>query len=382
MFTRSLRPRTSFRSSHFYNPLDKRIMKTSGSVKDDILGSIQQYSEVKDLGYDLLKRQSHPDLDLSFKQLQAYIRQGLTFFGAAYQTHYRSSPLVYYYAFMNFAKAIVFLYDYHQFQSGKIYHGLTTPVPGSDNFRDHSIEVKTDGVFQKFYTKVLGEGVANTTLGILDLLSYISDLTHEFRTFKLGEFSTYPCKYAVVRWGEEEQEQEQHRGVIAAGVLGASPRRLEEILKNHFTEVNLERESAMEMFDLRFEEIRGFTFWETKDPYIMPIMPPNTNPETDLERALGNYFSQNPFADSFLFKINAKMRTGTLNQIPMNEPIAIYTLMFYFGSLVRYHPQILEEMLTKKEAQLIESFVRATPITFLRYVRNVLDGDYFAYTLR
>jgi hypothetical protein len=89
-----------YRSAHFNFPLNKTITKTSSTVKDDILGSIQLYSEIKDLGYDLLQRQSHPDLDASFKQLQAYIRQGVTFFGAAYQTHYRSSPLVYYYAFM------------------------------------------------------------------------------------------------------------------------------------------------------------------------------------------------------------------------------------------------------------------------------------------
>jgi hypothetical protein len=363
-----------WRSAHFNSPLHKKIMKTSGTVKDDILRSIQQYSEVTDLGYDLLQRQSHPDSGTSFKRFQAYIRQGLTFFGAADQTHYRASPLLYYYAFMNLAKAIVFLYD-HGFTAGHIYHGLT-PAPGTGNFRDHFIKVKTSGVFQSFYKQILGENIATETkLGVLGLLSYISDLTYEHRFFNLGESSSYPCKYAVVQWEGEEQ----YRGLIAAGVVGASKSRLQEILWDHFSEVGLYPASAEGVFELRFEEITGFTFWETKNLYSMPT---TESPETDLLHALGSHFSQNPFADSFLLRINARMQIEASNQICMNEAIAIYALMFYFGSLVRYHPQILEEMLTRKEAQIIESFVKSTPITFLRYMRNALDGNYFAYTQR
>jgi hypothetical protein len=323
---------------------------------------------------DLLDRQSHQDLDTSFKRFQAYIRQGLTFFGAAYQTHYRASPLLYYYAFMNFAKAMVFLYD-HSFTAGHVYHGLT-PSPGTGNFRDHFIEVKTSGVFQSFYNQILGQNIAaNTKLGVLGLLSYISDLTYEHRFFNLGASSSYPCKYAVVQWEEEEQ----YRGLIAAGVVGASKNRLQAILQHDFSEVELHPPSAKAVFELRFEEIEGFVFWETKNLYSMPT---TQSPEADLLHALGSHFSQNPFADSFLLRINAKMEIAAANPIYMNEAIAIYALMFYFGSLVRYHPQILEAMLTRKEAQIIESFVKSTPITFVRYMRNALDGNYFAYTQR
>jgi hypothetical protein len=371
--TNATRRAGRWRSAHFNSPLHKQIMKTSGIVKEDILGSIRKYTEVTDLAYDLLQRQSHLDLDASFKRFQAYIRQGLTFFGAADQMHYRASPLVYYYAFVNFAKAIGFLYNLGSW-SGKIYHGLS-PAPGTDNFHDHSIQVRADGVFQRLYSHILRENItSNTTLGIVGLLSYISDLTYELRLFNLGESSTYPCKYAVVQWDGEEQ----HRGLIAAGVIGSSTTRLQEMLQDDFTEVELEGVSAEHVFDIRFEEMSGFTFWETKKLYSMPSA---QNPEADLQHTLGNHFSQNPFADSFLLKINAKLQVGA-NQIPMNEAIAIYALMFYFGSLVRYHPEILEAMLTKKEAQIIENFVRATPITFLRYVRNTLDGNYFAYTQR
>jgi hypothetical protein len=129
----------------------------------------------------------------------------------------------------------------------------------------------------------------------------------------------------------------------------------------------------------------GFTFWETIKPYDIPndVNPPEHSLDCilgDMTNALGSHFSQNPFADSFLFKINLKIRGR--NSLFMNEAVAIYALMFYFGSLVRYRPEVLEEMLTWKEAQVIEGFVKSTPLTFLRYTRNLLDGNYFVYKQR
>jgi len=66
----------------------------------------------------------------------------------------------------------------------------------------------------------------------------------------------------------------------------------------------------------------------------------------------------------------------------MNEPVAIYAIMFYLGSLVRYHPEILEAMLAKRDAWMIESFIKSTPTTFLRYIRNLFDENNIVYEQR
>jgi hypothetical protein len=181
--------------------------------------------------------------------------------------------------------------------------------------------------------------------------------------------------------------RQRYRGLIAAGVLGASKEVIISILSAKFSEVSIDHVSAQKVFHISPEEITGFLFWETTKPYDRPD--DADSPEhsldfilQDMVTALGGHFSQNPFADSFLFKINAKMDIQSGNPVFMNEALAIYALMFYFGSLVRYRPEVLEEMLTLKEAQVIESFVKSTPLTFLRYTRNLLDGNYFVYKQR
>ena len=87
-----------------------------------------------------------------------------------------------------------------------------------------------------------------------------------------------------------------------------------------------------------------------------------------------------PFDAPYLITINLRLRTPRL--VVMKEMVAIYTIMFYFGSLVRYRPEVLEGMLLKKDAWMIESFLRSTPITFLRHARNLLDGNYLAFQQR
>jgi YaaC-like Protein len=51
---------------------------------------------------------------------------------------------------------------------------------------------------------------------------------------------------------------------------------------------------------------------------------------------------------------------------PMNEPMAIYLAMFFLGSLVRYRPDVLDELLGTASAWLLESFVASAPLLFLR----------------
>jgi len=70
------------------------------------------------------------------------------------------------------------------------------------------------------------------------------------------------------------------------------------------------------------------------------------------------------------------------NGSPMDEFISTYLLMFFLGSLVRYRPAILEAMLEKEDAWMIESIMRSTPTSFLRHARNALTGERFVFCAR
>ena len=100
-----------FLSKNFPAPLRRQIILSSTLINRELISSFQMYSEVQDLGKDLLKCYTHQDLRNSFVRFQSYIRQAINFYQAAEALHYRASPLLYYYSFMNFAKAITFLRD-------------------------------------------------------------------------------------------------------------------------------------------------------------------------------------------------------------------------------------------------------------------------------
>ena len=116
---------TSYQTTNFPPPLTKIILHTSDTVRSELFGSLNLYAEVKQIAQELPKKHGHRDVSDAFLRFQAYIRQARTFFEAAEVLPPRASPLNYYYAFMNFAKAYIFLCN-PTFVDKNITHGLTT----------------------------------------------------------------------------------------------------------------------------------------------------------------------------------------------------------------------------------------------------------------
>jgi len=123
-------------------------------------------------------------------------------------------------------------------------------------------------------------------------------------------------------------------------------------------------------------------FWETKKEYLGIHAPfiPVEDIVADTVRYLRDYISYIPFEIPILLFLNIKLKTP--REICMNEILAIYVVMSFLGSLVRYRPEVLEHMLEKRDAWIIENFIRSVPTNFLAHARNFLDGQYLAYRLR
>ena len=73
----------------------------------------------------------------------------------------------------------------------------------------------------------------------------------------------------------------------------------------------------------------------------------------------------------FLLCLNVPTATGAY---PMNEEVAVYAVMFFLSSLVRYHPEYMDTIAQSMEAWLIESFVTGAPITLLRSLTSKILG--------
>ena len=48
----------------------------------------------------------------------------------------------------------------------------------------------------------------------------------------------------------------------------------------------------------------------------------------------------------------------------------IYNLMFFFGSITRYHPYLFDEMLTEQQMWIVSEFLRTQPKQFLYIVMS------------
>jgi hypothetical protein len=105
-------------------PFHRQPLISNDTVRRELISSLELYSEIRDLGQELLHAHGHPNSLKSFRRFQAYVRQGVSFFNSAETLPYRSSPLLFYYSFMNLAKAASFLRDPH-YPFGHINHGLT-----------------------------------------------------------------------------------------------------------------------------------------------------------------------------------------------------------------------------------------------------------------
>lgn len=137
---RPVTPFNRFYQKAFYPPFRKIELACASSVQGELIGSLELYSEVKAFGKDLLRANGHTNISDAFLQFQAYIRQARAFFEAAQVLHHRASPLNYYYAFMNFAKAYILLRT-PGFVDRNLVHGLRHTV-NSNTLRKQDLKVQ------------------------------------------------------------------------------------------------------------------------------------------------------------------------------------------------------------------------------------------------
>jgi hypothetical protein len=370
---KAARPIVNWNAKGFPHPFNKQVLTCSGSVRDEILASIDMYAEIKDGGMELLKANGHQNLSEAYLRFQAYIRQAKTFYEAADALHHRAGALIYYYSFLNIAKALIFLKN-PAFVDHNLHHGIKSrPTIGS--LGEQHIQITQDGALQRFYKLVTGQEIAGAKLKVADLLGYCSDVQYEYVRLKYGEPVSFPCRLVI---GLDRDQK--HAFSLIAVLNGQHPafENLRNYIENNFEEVEIAKGAARDMFGMLAEEMATTRFFESKKEWVSPATSEILT--NDVASLLSNLISYNPFNDDRLFVINHPITTPKI--APMQELIAIYCSMYFLSSLVRYRPELLEAMLSTKDAWLIERFIKSAPLTFLRLARNLFDKEYLAFTSR
>lgn len=59
----------------------------------------------------------------------------------------------------------------------------------------------------------------------------------------------------------------------------------------------------------------------------------------------------------------------------LSSAAVIYHIMFFFGSITRYHPDLFDDIISAKENWLVSEFLKTQPIQFLYYMVSKINGS-------
>lgn len=347
------------------------LLKTTRPQSEEIFSSIQYLSEIEEVGLQFLESFGHVGKRKKseiFKYFQAFIRQGKSFFEAAETLDYRSNPLFYYYSFLNLAKAYLCLKQPELFTK-KIMHGLSHEHK-STKFEKQVVTVK-GGLFPVLYKELTGEKITNNfTLNISKLFGYLPDIAHEFSLVDYGP-RKFAYGYSKLCVNSTKKESWPLITLVKYNEIESFKSYFRNF-NNYFEEVTINKDVVRKMLDIDASTMKHYSFYQSKTTYKdnSDQTIPSGLIAKDCFNVVGNYSMELSVKD--VHNIVFFMPLQKNNQIPFNDTLASYVIMFYLGSLVRYFPHYLEGLLNSKHAWIIERFSKSIGVLFLRNINNLI----------
>jgi len=362
------------------------LLTTAIDIDRELWSILEYYSEVEEVGLGLIQSKglpSPPTHQEIFNCFRSFVRQAKSYYSSAKTLHYRSSSLLYYYSFLNLVKAYLLLTQPQMIMgrtSQAVIHGLSYRTSTTNrDFERERIRV-TQGIFPLFYEAQTANAIStarDSSLNIVNLLSYPTELSYQYQLAGYGNPNILSSLAALLL----NRVNNCQWAILCIPVAS----RLNDFLSIHtsflsvFQEVTIDRNLLIPVFGMVAPDLYPFRFFQDITPTSMvggrfyPL-----NQLNKIINALNPYISFHYFDDNKDFDLVLPY-TDTVNTtpLPITEALAIYTVMFYLSSLVRYRPDYLEELLNTKPAWLIENFVNSTPETFLRIMVSKIVGiDY------
>lgn len=361
------------------SPRPRRLLSTTRSIDDEVFASLEYISEIEDVGINYIKRFGHSKPKKAFLLFQSFVRQAKTFYESASHLNYRASALIYYYSFLNLAKAYICLAD-PVFVSSPLTHGLRHSFqPGK--FSTQYVTTERKGVFKKFYELMIDREIPpKTNLNIARILGYCTDIEHEYTSAGYGNPRIIPAGIRLL--SNQKLRISWPILVIGSFEIILPYKKTLNAFNEYFELIEPPKDIIRQVFGLLVQEQRGYSFFESKTayPWISGDLVPLPQIVEACFSALHNLYETNVYNDQLTIFLNAPLRKNL--QIPFSQVLSIYTVMFYLGSLVRYRPDYLEKLLNSKDGWIIERFTYSAPSTFLRSIANLILGQDYVYKTR
>jgi hypothetical protein len=333
---------------------------------------VHQLSEVRERGEAHI-RFCQPQLRADmvtqvWKEFRAFVRQSEGFYRAAIGLPWKWAPLNYYYAFLNLAKAILTadgVLTAGTFAGMRVRHGLASKAPRTGaGVVDWTVQVREGGVFPRLYTRVMKCKVSKgTDLNVAQLLGYSTPISLQHLESDCGPLRTYPGNCVLL--GDSEASWTMIAIPRAAGVADLFPA----TFLTHYREIQTPKAVALQVFGFHAVASADMQFFESIEVLRKEVSVSAAC--AALHMAAPRSIFPPVVSSNHQFVLHAPCE-ATTGPIPMSEMLATYAAVFFLSELVRYHPDVLDDVAEMRDAWLVESFVRSVPSHMLRMMLPVV----------
>lgn len=290
--------------------------------------------------------------------IKVYINQAFEFYQAAKSSRSTSSPLFYYYSFLNLAKAVCEMKKpmFHK-RHENYKHGISWK-PNKDylvNMERECINISTRGVWHELYEAIMGNSyvIPNPTkLKISDLFSFLPEVSIEYektyfkptRLLELREIDSLIDPDTREFWIRFSIEKDVMRDLKLS-----KPKLLQQITYrgNGYVQV---KSSDAELWAFQLERAKNIPNGQNSGLYKLV--------ENEVNQL--NIFSYMEFGE-LVYSIPEQ------SVLPLKLPqiSVLYSLYFWLGSLVRYDPHSVAYLHDSMYWILIDGFLNQSRIWLL-----------------
>src|SRR6266487_381759 len=235
--------------------LTKQVFATNIEIEKELWNAIEYYSEIHDIGMDLIRRKGlvpASQQQTLLDRFRAFVRQAKSYYSSAKALHYRSSSLLYYYSFLNLAKAYLAIKSPTLILNRTLNHGLGYRTNTSNNdFLLENVYVK-DGIFPHMFQLEAGTTIPLSTrasaslLNVTTLLGFPSDIKYQYETAGFGQNKIIYCVAAIVT-DRNTQQAWSLIGIPSFSMLETYPQLKTQFL-NTYQEVSILNNFSREIF--------------------------------------------------------------------------------------------------------------------------------------
>lgn len=323
-----------------------------------------------------------------YEFLIAVLEQAQYFYEAANTAPIKSKPLLYYYAFLNLAKAVIVLNQPAWLATNlEFNHGVDAcHINSMTQLKDCHIIVKnlidSAGVHQKLSVAYLFAQIQG------DDMEYIhgAQASHDNGPWKIDISSLFKSCIGIHRTVSSTfkcEESFHHivdpymskmgKTISYNGKIETTPLNRCKLINAGYNIISdgsnwllSENKTMLNSNVSRYEFLsfsallskKGLWSYTTGEDYRIYI-----NPNRLIKSPSGIY----------LFE-NYDVSTPNLNVLTLSSATIIYLIMFFLGSITRYHPYIFEKVLNDKELWMVSEFLTTQPFQFLLLVTSRVLG--------